>query len=152
MKQIRIILVEDDSGHALLIMKNLRRSGISDEITVFDNGQSVLDFFNSLPNERAHAEFVIILDLNLPVLDGHQVLKKLKSDHKTKSIPVIILTTTDVHQDIRISYELGCNIFITKPTQYDKFCITIQTLGMLLSIMEFPILVETNSLGDNSGI
>ena len=138
MKPIKILLVEDDPGHALLIKKNLRRAGITAEIIFINNGQSALDYLDANSCEQGKYDLLILLDLNLPVLNGFEVLERIKSDGRTKKIPVIILTTTDVPQEIARCYELGCNIFITKPVQYDEFCIAISNLGLLLSILKFP--------------
>lgn len=137
MECIKILLVEDDPGHALLIQKNLRRSGITNEILLIDNGQSAMDYLSANPCELGrHEGLLILLDLNLPVLSGYEVLERIKSDEEMKKIPVVILTTTDIPQEIARCYELGCNIFITKPIQYDEFCTTVRNLGLLLSIIK----------------
>lgn len=142
MEMIKILLVEDDAGHARLIEKNLFRAGVSNKIMFFNNGQSVLDYLKADHLEQGTIErLLILLDLNLPVLSGYEVLAKIKADERTKKIPVIILTTTDLPQEITKCYELGCNIFITKPVQYDEFCNAIRSLGMLLSIVKAPSMV-----------
>lgn len=139
MKPIKILLVEDDAGHARLIEKNLRRAGITNEIVLIDNGQSAVDYLGAPPCEQGmHECLLILLDLNLPVLSGYEVLERIKSDDRTKQIPVIILTTTDIPQEIARCYELGCNLFITKPVQYDEFCTVVRNLGLLLSILKVP--------------
>jgi CheY-like chemotaxis protein len=137
MEPIKILLVEDDPGHARLIEKNLRRSGITNEIVFINNGQAALDYLDaSNCIDGTHECLLVLLDLNLPVLSGYQVLEKIKSDERTKKIPVIILTTTDVPQEVARCYELGCNIFITKPIQYDEFCNAVRNLGLLLTIVK----------------
>lgn len=142
MEMIKILLVEDDAGHARLIEKNLFRAGVVNEIMLFNNGQSVLDYLKADRLEQGTIErLLILLDLNLPVLSGYEVLARIKADERTKKIPVIILTTTDLPQEITKCYELGCNIFITKPVQYDEFCNAIRSLGMLLSIVKTPSMV-----------
>lgn len=133
MQPIKILLVEDDPGHARLIEKNLRRGGIANEIVFFDNGQGLLDYL-----ENGIGRLLILLDLNLPVMDGYQVLLRLKSGECTRKIPVIILTTTDIPQEVSKCYELGCNLFITKPVQYDELCNAVRNLAILLSIMKIP--------------
>jgi CheY-like chemotaxis protein len=139
METIKILLVEDDPGHARLIEKNLRRAGISNEIIFVDNGQSALDYLDTNPcAQGTHECLLILMDLNLPVLDGYQVLERIKADERTKKIPVIILTTTDAPQEVTRCYELGCNIFITKPIQYDEFCTAVRNLGLLLTIVKVP--------------
>jgi CheY-like chemotaxis protein len=136
-----ILLIEDDSGHALLIEKNLRRAGIANEIAVLDNGQKAVDYLfkEGAYKEAAHPlPPLILLDLNLPVLDGYQVLKIIKNDDRTRRIPVIVLTTTDNPHEVSRCYELGCNVYITKPVEYDKFSDAIRTLGLFLSIVKVP--------------
>ena len=79
-----------------------------------------------------------MLDLNLPVLSGYQVLKRMKSSPKTRNIPVVILTTTEEPHEVAHCYELGCNVYITKPVEYDEFCEAIRKLGLFLSIVKIP--------------
>jgi CheY-like chemotaxis protein len=80
----------------------------------------------------------VLLDLDLPVLNGLQVLKLMKSDERTKRIPVIVLTSTDNPREIAQCYELGCNLFVTKPVEYSRFSDAIQRLGTFLSIIKTP--------------
>jgi CheY-like chemotaxis protein len=136
MEPIKILLVEDDPGHARLIEKNLRRAGIVNQIDFADNGQRALEYLeNNYCEVGTKTRLVILLDLNLPVLDGYQVLTMIKADERTKRIPVIVLTTTDIPQEVEKCYELGCNIFITKPVQYDQFCNAVRSIGSLLAIV-----------------
>lgn len=139
MQPLKILLVEDDPGHARLIEKNLRRGGVTNEIVLFSNGQDLLDFLgNGCGGRPATGRMLILLDLNLPVMDGYQVLVNLKSGEYTRKIPVIVLTTTDIPQEVSTCYELGCNLFVTKPVQYDELCIVVRNLATLLSIMKIP--------------
>ena len=136
-----ILLVEDDPGHALLIKKNLRRGGVTEDIIVLDDGQKAVDdlFRQGAYEADAHPEpLLILLDLNLPVLSGYQVLKIIKSDERTKKIPVVVLTTTDNPHEVARCYELGCNMYVTKPIEYEQFSDTIQRLSMFLSIVKTP--------------
>jgi CheY-like chemotaxis protein len=135
---IKILLVEDDPGHARLIEKNLRRGGINNEIVAIDNGQGAIEYLQTAYEEGRPQCLLVLLDLNLPVVDGYQVLEKIKSDPRMKKLPVIILTTTDVPLEVVRCYELGCNIFVTKPVQYDDFCIAVRNLGLLLSTAKIP--------------
>lgn len=136
-----ILLIEDDPGHARLIERNLRRAQIDNEIILFADGQQALEY---LCTDRAAAGAaqgvprLIILDLNLPGLDGYQVLEQLKSSHRTRHIPVIILTTTDEPRDIERCYALGCNAYMTKPVEYEQFAGAIRSLGLLLSVIQIP--------------
>ena len=81
---------------------------------------------------------LVLLDLNLPVLDGYQVLKRMKEDERTKRIPVIILTTTDDTREVSRCYELGCNVYITKPVDYERFSDAIRKIGLFLSVVTIP--------------
>jgi CheY-like chemotaxis protein len=136
-QHVTILLVEDDPGHALLIEKNLRRANIANTIVKLDNGQKAVDFL--FKDEGGLRDpLLILLDLNLPVLDGYQVLKIIKNDERTRQIPVAILTTTDNPHEVKRCYELGCNIYITKPVEYEQFSGAIQTLGLFLSIVKVP--------------
>src|SRR5262245_35174716 len=93
--EVTIVLVEDDPGHARLVELNLRRSGIKNEIVVMPDGQRAIDYlfgengFHDPPD----SPMLVLLDLNLPVLDGYQVLQRIKGDERTKHIPVVVLTT-----------------------------------------------------------
>jgi CheY-like chemotaxis protein len=138
---ITILLVEDDEGHARLIEKNLRRSGLSNEIVKKSDGQSALDYvFGTGTRQGAGmaSPLLILLDLNMPGLSGLQVLERLKAEPRTQRIPIIILTTTDDRREVTRCYELGCNLYITKPVQYEKFAEAIRELGLFLTIVTVP--------------
>lgn len=138
---VTILLIEDDPGHARLIERNLRRAHITNEIVMLSDGQQAVDY---LFKERSYAEashampLLMLLDLNLPGLDGYQVLTRLKADAHTRHIPVIILTTTDEPQEIKRCYALGCNVYLTKPVEYGEFAEAIRRLGLFLSIVQIP--------------
>jgi len=138
---VTILLVEDDPGHARLIEKNLRRGGVSNEIVTFDNGQKAVDFLFKKGDYAGadHASpLLILLDLNMPVLDGYKVLKMIKASDDTRHIPVVVLTTTDNPQEITKCYESGCNVYVTKPVDYEQFSEAIRKLGLFLSIVKIP--------------
>ena len=138
---VTILLVEDDPGHAILIEKNLRRGGIANTIVTVNDGQKAVDFLLKRDVNKGDTHpspLVILLDLNLPVLDGYQVLRIIKNDERTKQIPVIMLTTTENPAEVSKCYELGCNLYVTKPVEYEAFSKAIQNLGLLLSIIKVP--------------
>jgi len=140
-QHVAILMVEDDPGHARLIEINLRRAHISNPIIMVDNGQKAVDFLFSegeYANQPCPRSLLVLLDLNIPVLDGYQVLKRMKENERTHRIPVVILTTTDDTREIQKCYELGCNIYITKPINYDKFIEAIRNLGLFLSVIKIP--------------
>jgi len=132
---VTILLVEDDTGHAELVKLNLKRGGINNEIIHFDGGQKVIDFL--FQSESSEKKYLVILDINMPGVNGLQVLSKLKGNEATKNIPIIVLTTATDEKESQYCYELGCNVFITKPIDYETFCTAIQELGTFLKIASF---------------
>jgi CheY-like chemotaxis protein len=139
--EVTILLIEDNPGHARLIEKNLRRANISNPIVKLEDGQVALDYLfgaTGYINITPRPHLLVMLDLNLPVVDGYRVLEAMKSDDRTKQIPIIVLTTTDDAQEINRCYELGCNIYITKPVQYEQFADAIAKLGLFLSVVMLP--------------
>ncbi len=136
-EHVTIVMVEDDDGHAKLIEKNLRRAGISNNITHLNTGLKAVEYL--FDNEdRKDQQMLILLDLNLPEVDGYEILERLKKDDNTKNLPVIVLTTTDNPKEINRCYDLGCNVYITKPVEYESFSAAIQKFGMMLSVVRFP--------------
>ena len=138
---VSILLIEDDPGHARLIQKNLRRSNITNEITILTDGQQAIDYLfkqGGFTDSQHHAPLLVLLDLNLPIFDGFQVLQRMKQDSRTKRIPVIMLTTTDDAREVARCYDLGCNVYITKPVNYDQFSEAIRKIGLFLSVVSIP--------------
>jgi len=139
--EVTILLVEDDPGHARLVEKNLRRSSIMNRFVVAGDGQTALDYLfgeGEFKDEPAQLPMLVLLDLNLPVLDGYQVLQRIKADERTRQIPVVVLTTTDDSREVARCYELGCNIYITKPVEYEQFSEAIRKLGLFLTVVKVP--------------
>jgi CheY-like chemotaxis protein len=138
---VDILLVEDDPGHARLIEKNLRRSNIANQITAINDGQQAIDYLFKEGNYTSSAHpspLLVLLDLNLPGLDGYQILERMKGNSKTKHIPVIMLTTTDDLREVARCYSLGCNVYITKPVDYEQFSEAIRKIGLFLSVVTIP--------------
>ena len=140
-KQVTILLVEDDPGHARLIEKNLHRSNINNDIIIVSDGQQALDYLfceGEFAGSECPSPLLVLLDLNLPVLDGYQVLERMKADERAKRIPVVILTTTDDAREVSRCYQLGCNVYVTKPVDYERFSEAIRKLGLFLSVVTIP--------------
>lgn len=138
---VTILLVEDNPGHARLIEKNLRRGKITNELIIIGDGKEAEDYLfceGKYVGFQRPSQLLVLLDLNLPVKDGFQILQRLKSDERTKVIPVIVITSTDDNRDVSRCYELGCNVFITKPVDYQKFCDAVRNLGLFLSVVSWP--------------
>jgi CheY-like chemotaxis protein len=132
---VTIVMIEDDEGHARLIEKNIVRAGVTNPILKFANGQAAWGYLDS--PERAHS-LLILLDLNLPDTTGIDILQRLKQDDVLKRAPVIILTTTDDKLEIERCYQLGCNVYITKPVEYEHFAHAIRQLGLFFSVIQVP--------------
>lgn len=138
---IDILMVEDDPGHATLVRRNLRRAGVLNEVIWAKDGQEALDYV------RREGEYlgcdnngclVVLLDINMPKVDGVEVLRQLKANEETKRIPVMMLTTTDDPREIERCYGLGCSVYVTKPVEYEKFREAVQQLGLFLQFVQLP--------------
>ena len=134
----RLIMVEDDEGHASLIQRNLKRAGVDEPIVHLSDGAEAIDYFFHKEVEGTQKQLVL-LDLNLPKVDGYEVLRRLKADERTRSIPVIVLTTTDNPGEVTRCYEMGCNVYMTKPVSYESFSDAIQKLGLMVSVVKVPL-------------
>jgi len=133
-----ILLVEDDEGHAMLIQMNLKDSGLKSPIHHVTDGQAALDYVKQATALGNVDSLLILLDLNLPVVDGYGVLTQLKSDPETRKIPVIILTSSYDNREIERCYELGCNVYLRKPVEYNSFVHAVKQLGTFISVIELP--------------
>ena len=140
-KEVIVLIAEDDDGHAELIQDNFRESGLKHPIIRFHNGQEALDFFHGGSDggaprcERGRA-YLMLLDIRMPRVDGVEVLRRIKSDPELKNMPIIMLTTTDDPREISTCYSLGCNCYVTKPVDYQKFTEMLNRLGLFLPVVE----------------
>jgi len=140
-KPVSIIMIEDDEGHARLIEKNIRRAGVSNEIIPFTNGTDALKYLFGADGSGTVStgrQLLILLDLNLPDMGGVDILEKVKANAHTKRSPVVVLTTTDDSREIQRCYDLGANVYITKPVDYDGFANAIRQLGLFFSVIQVP--------------
>ncbi|GIG87340.1 response regulator [Plantactinospora endophytica] len=119
---VRILVVDDDPGDVLMIEEALATSGVPKSIDVVGDGEEAMEF---LHREGRHREAprpdMILLDLNMPRMDGRQVLDKVKSDEELRTIPIVVLTTSNADTDILGSYRLRANAYVTKPIDLDDF-------------------------------
>ena len=139
--EVTILIADDDAGHARLIEKNLTRAGLHNATRRFEDGQQVLDFFFGEPdpsNRRTDTAYLLLLDIRMPKVDGVEVLRRLKGDRELRKIPVIMLTTTDDPREVDRCHSLGCNSYIVKPVDYEKFADAIKNLGLFISLVKFP--------------
>ena len=136
-----ILLAEDDEGHAYLIQQNLQEAGVANRIVHVPNGQAALDYVHCRGAYAARVPdgpLLVLLDINMPLADGVEVLRQLKADPHTNQLPVIMLTTTDDPREVQRCYDLGCSSYVTKPVDYDRFVEAIRRLGLFLSIVQVP--------------
>lgn len=134
LETVQILLVEDSATDAELTIRALEKSRLANRLVWVKDGAEALDFvFGS----GAHADQpvpnapkVILLDLKLPKVDGLEVLRRLKSDQRTRAIPVVVLTSSKESPDMEESYRLGVNSFVSKPVEFEAFFNTIAGLGM----------------------
>ncbi|HPO01907.1 response regulator [Treponema zuelzerae] len=140
MKRITVIITEDDDGHAELIREGLENSGVTNPIIRFSNGEELWAYLNgesrSVPGRKPNEAFLLLLDINMPRMDGLDVLKRIKQSPDLRSFPVIMLTTTDDPREIQKCYELGCNAYVTKPVDFSQFAETLRRLGLFLQIVQ----------------
>ena len=139
--EVVILMVEDNVGHLGLIRKNLKRAGISNQILTFGDGQAVLDFLFAQtdgPKKNQMHTYLMLLDIRMPKVDGMEVLRQIKSHAELKTIPIIMLTTTEDPNEVRRCHQLGCSNYITKPIEYEKFIEAIHNLGLFLKIVSVP--------------
>ncbi|KQT54167.1 hypothetical protein ASG43_00605 [Aureimonas sp. Leaf454] len=136
---VNIVMIEDDEGHARLIEKNIRRAGVTNAIRHFTDGTSAMDYlFNAPEGPAKNGPALVLLDLNLPDMSGTDILARMKSEGPLKRTPVVVLTTTDDKVEIQRCYDLGANVYITKPVNYESFAQAIRQLGLFLSVIQVP--------------
>ncbi|MFM9861052.1 response regulator [Pseudoxanthobacter sp. M-2] len=138
---VTIVMIEDDEGHARLIEKNIRRAGVNNEIVPFRDGTGAINYLfgadgTALVNRGK--PLLILLDLNLPDMTGIDILKRVKENEHLKRIPVVVLTTTDDKREIQRCYDLGCNVYVTKPVNYENFANAIRQLGLFFAVIQVP--------------
>ncbi|WDF74034.1 response regulator [Novosphingobium sp. KACC 22771] len=138
-RPVTIIMIEDDQGHALLIEKSIRRAGVSNSIAHFDNGADALAYLGDGSALRdAGGAALILLDLNLSDMNGVDILMHIRETPALNAVPVIVLTTTEDTREMARCYDLGCNVYITKPLEYGSFANAVRQLGLFISVMQVP--------------
>ncbi len=139
---VEILLVEDNPDDVELTLRALKNQNISNHIEVVRDGAEALDFIfctgDYSDRKMENAPKVILLDLKLPRVDGLEVLEKIKSDPRTKAIPVVVLTSSREERDIVESYKLGSNSYITKPVDFEQFSESVRQLGLYWLLLNEP--------------
>lgn len=136
-----ILLAEDDEGHAQLVQRNLKRAGFTNEVQRVEDGQMALDYVRRegrFSNRSPSRPLLVLLDINMPRIDGIEVLRHIKAEESLARIPVIMLTTTDSPREVETCYQLGCSVYITKPIEYESFVEAIKRLGLFLQVVRVP--------------
>ena len=137
-RSVEILLVEDNPTDAELTMRALRRNNLANNVTWMKNGVEALDFIFRRGAYASRSEDhpkLILLDLKLPKVDGIEVLRQLKANEKTRTIPVVVLTSSAEERDIVESYRLGVNSYIVKPVEFDQFSETVAKAGYYWMMM-----------------
>jgi len=131
---VQILLVEDNPSDAELTIRALKKYNVANNIVHVKDGEEALDFIFARGDYKErkveNGPKVILLDLKLPKVDGLEVLKAIKSDERTKTIPVVVLTSSKEEKDMVVSYKLGVNSYIVKPVDFDKFAEAIRDIGL----------------------
>ncbi|MGE0884310.1 MAG: response regulator [Blastocatellales bacterium] len=139
---VEILLVEDNPQHVELTLRALKKHNLANNVLVAKDGAEALEFiFATGAYSQRRIEScpkVILLDLKLPKVDGLEVLRRIKSDERTKVIPVVVVTTSEQEQDIVESYKLGVNSYIVKPVSFDKFVQAVSELGFYWMLLNKP--------------
>jgi CheY-like chemotaxis protein len=136
-KSPTILIVDDDEGHAILIRENLESAGLDNHIEHFRDGQAILDFFFGR-RHKANENYLVLLDIRMPKVDGIEVLRRLKADPEFRKLSVIMLTTTDDSREVERCHQLGCSVYIQKPVDYDRFAEAIRRLGLFVPLLVVP--------------
>jgi two-component system response regulator len=140
--EVEILLVEDNPNDVELTLRALKKRNLANKVHVAKDGAEALEyiFANGAYAHRKveHHPKVILLDLKLPKVDGQEVLRQIKSNERTKIIPVVVLTSSKEEKDIVESYKLGANSYITKPVDFDKFVDSVSELGLYWLLLNEP--------------
>ena len=139
---VEILLVEDNPADEELAIHALRANNLANNIQVVRDGAEALEFIFATDRYADrnvnHSPRVILLDLKLPLVDGLEVLRRIKADERTRQIPVVVLTSSREERDVVESYRLGVNSYITKPVDFEQFTESVKTLGMYWLLLNQP--------------
>lgn len=133
-KEYEILIVEDNPNDAELMMRSLKKENLANDLILLEDGKKALDFIfctgKYIERKISQMPKVMFLDIKLPKVNGLEVLKRIKSDERTKSIPVVMVTSSQEDPDIKTAYDLGANSYIVKPVDFAKFSKIIKELGV----------------------
>ena len=140
-RPVEFLLVEDNPGDVRLTQEALKDSKVRNNLNILGDGMSALAFLRrEAPHEHAPRPDIILLDLNLPKMDGRELLSHIKADPKLKRIPVVVITSSEAEQDILRTYDLHVNCYVTKPVDLDQFIKVVQSIETFwLTIVQLPL-------------
>jgi two-component system response regulator len=133
-----ILLVEDNSDDVELTLRAFRKNNIANMVEVARDGAKALEYLFGTDDERP-LPALVLLDLNLPKLDGHEVLRRIRADERTRCLPVVILTSSREEADILAAYEYGANSYIRKPVDFASFVEAVKKLGLYWLLLNEPV-------------
>jgi len=137
--QLEVLLVEDNRDDVMLTLRALKKHNFINKVVVVSDGAEALEhIFGSADSGEPRAPRVIFLDLKLPKINGLEVLRKLKADDRTRTIPVVVLTSSQEDQDVAECYKLGVNSYIVKPVEFDSFIRAVSELGLYWMLLNTP--------------
>jgi two-component system, response regulator len=153
--ELEILLVDDNQDDMDLAIHALRRGKVANRISVVRDGEEALDFLFCrgafAKRSFEHPPKLVLLDLKLPKVDGMEVLRQVKSDPRTKTIPVVIMTSSKEERDLVKGYDLGANSFIQKPVDFEQFRETVKTVGLYwVLINQPPVTQDTHQLASEA--
>lgn len=133
-----ILLVEDNPDDEALALRALKKNNILNEVNVARDGAEALEFLFRDDGARAFLPSLILLDLNLPKIEGLEVLRRIRADSRTKIVPVVVLTSSKLEDDILASYQNGANGYVRKPVKFADFAEVVKTLGVFWLLLNEP--------------
>jgi two-component system, response regulator len=138
-----ILLIEDNPDDVTFTLRAFKRNNITNRILIANDGEQALNLL--LPDDRPAAPrlALVLLDVKLPKIDGLEVLRRIRSDWRTQTLPVVVLTTSNEERDIVTSYRLGANSFVRKPIQFNEFVEATKVLGLYWLLVNQPAPVPT---------
>jgi CheY-like chemotaxis protein len=137
---VAVLLVEDDPGDVLMIREAFEENKVRNELHVCSDGEDALLFLRQEgPHEGAPRPDLVLLDLNLPRRDGREVLAEIKADERLRTIPVVVLTTSEAEEDVLRSYALHANAYVTKPVDFDRFIDVVRQIDeFFVTVVKLP--------------
>ena len=139
-EKTEIVLIEDNPADVELTLNSLKKKKLANRVKVLTDGEEALDYlFNACgPSGSGYCPHLILLDLKLPKVSGLEILEKIRSDERTKMIPVVVLTSSEEEKDRVESYKLGVNSYIVKPVEFDSFAKVASEIGLYWVLLNKP--------------